>query len=87
MQTSAALEQVLAEVNPTAPSMPLWTAEQQQQEAAFNAANCSVSPAVYYSPVVYEGLVRLYTNLQANLLASAPQAADTKKGTMTCLAS
>lgn len=81
LQTSAALERILADVNPTAPVVPVWTAGQQQQEAAFNAANCSVSPAVYYSPVVYHGFAALHSDVQAALAASTPQAADTKKGT------
>ena len=83
LQTSSALERILADVHPAAPSVPCWTAEQQQQQAAFNAANCSVSPAVYYSPGVHQDLAALYSDLQAALLASLPQAADTKKGVDT----
>lgn len=80
LQTSSALERILADINPAAPSVPVWTAEQQQQHTAFNAANCSISPAVYYSPGVYQDLAALYSDLQAALLASLPQAVDTKKG-------
>lgn len=80
LQIATALERILTDVNPTAPAEPVWTAEQQQQEAAFNAANCPVSPAVYYSPVVYQALEVLYSDVQAAISASAPQAADTKKG-------
>lgn len=86
LQTSSALERILADIKPAAPSVPVWTAEQQQQQAAFNAANCSISPAVYYSPGVYQDLAALYSDLQAALLASLPQAADTKKGTVACCA-
>lgn len=80
LQTSAALERILADVDPPIPPVPVWTAAQQQQAAAFTSANCAVAPAVYYRPALYQELASLYTKLQAAVLASAPQPVEAKRG-------
>ena len=79
-QVEAALERILADVKPPAPAAPLWDAEQQSQEAAFNSANAAAHPAVYYTPAAYHDLALLYSGLQSALAASAPPPVDLKKG-------
>ena len=87
LQTSAALESILADVDPPIPPVPVWTAAQQQQAAAFTAANWAESPTVYYRPSLYQELASLYTKLQAAMLASAPQPVEAKRGVSCCLLS
>lgn len=79
-QVSAALERILADVQPGPAAAPLWTLEQQQQQAAFNSANAAVQPAVYYWPDAYRELAELYLSLQQAISAAAPPPPDPKKG-------
>lgn len=79
-QVEGALERILADVKPPPHAVPVWNAEQQHQEAAFNTANAAAQPAVYFSPDVYQDLAQLYHTLQERLAASAPPPVDPKKG-------
>ena len=79
-QVEAALERILADVKPPVHAAPLWDAEQQSQEAAFNTGNAAAQPAVYYTPATYQDLALLYSSLQTALVASAPPPVDLKKG-------
>ena len=74
------MERILADVKPPPHAVPVWNAEQQHQEAAFNTANAAAQPAVYFSPDVYQDLAQLYHTLQERLAASAPPPVDPKKG-------
>lgn len=77
---SAALERILADVEPAPQAAPAWSVDQQQQESAFNTANASLQPAVYYSPDAYQALDALYADLLQAVAASAPAPAEVKKG-------
>ncbi len=79
-QVEGALERILADVKPPPHAVPVWNAEQQHQEAAFNTANAAAQPAVYFSPDVYQDLAHLYKILQERLAASAPPPVEPKKG-------
>lgn len=80
LQVAAALERVLADVKPLMPAPAVWSLEQQQQEAAFNTANASLQPAVYYSPDAYQALIALYADLLQAVAAGAPAPPEVKKG-------
>ena len=74
-----ALERVLADVKPLPQAAPVWSFEQQQQEAAFNTANAALQPAVYYSPGAYKALDALYADLLQAIAAVVP-VPEVKKG-------
>lgn len=82
MQVASALERILADVQPQPRAAPVWSLEQQQQEAAFNTANAAVQPAVYYCPDAYKALQALYADLLEAIAASMP-VAEVKKGWST----
>ncbi len=77
---SAALERILADVTPAPQAAPAWSLEEQQQESAFNTANASQQPAVYYSSEAYQALDALYIDLLQAVAASAPVPVEVKKG-------
>ena len=77
---SAALERILADVEPAPQAAPAWSLDQQQQESAFNTANASLQPAVYYSPDACQAMDTLYTDLMQAVAASVPVPAEVKKG-------
>ena len=76
---ASALERVLADVKPVPLAVPVWSLEQQQQEAAFNAANAALQPAVYYCPDAFKALEALYADLLEAIAASVP-VPEVKKG-------
>lgn len=79
---ASALERVLADVQPVPRAAPVWSLEQQQQEAAFNTANAALQPAVYYCPDAYKALQALYADLLEATAASVP-VPEVKKGWST----
>ena len=78
------MERILGDVKAPAAAAPAWSAEQQEQQSAFNTANAAAQPAVYYSPALYQDLAMLYHTLQEAVAASTPPPVDAKKGQWPC---